>query len=208
MLAMALVCASDADAAEKLKALIVDGQNNHEVWPKSTIMMKQYLEETGMYEVKVERTKFIWKSNREKDWLPKAGAGESEDKPQPMPDPDFNPDLVKALIQELKARHIHLCIDDFGTGYSSLSRLNDFPISTLKIDRSFVKDLGALGENSEIIQTIVNLAHTLRMDVVAEGIEFLEQVSPLIAMRCQYGQGYLFSKPLNSEAASKFLSNQ
>lgn len=122
--------------------------------------------------------------------------------------PDFNPDLVKALIQELKARHIHLCIDDFGTGYSSLSRLNDFPISTLKIDRSFVKDLGALGENSEIIQTIVNLAHTLRMDVVAEGIEFLEQVSPLIAMRCQYGQGYLFSKPLNSEAASKFLSNQ
>jgi hypothetical protein len=93
--AVSLLCVSHAYAAEKLKALIVDGQNNHEVWPKSTVMMKQYLEETGMYEVEVKRTKFIWKSNREKDWLPKAGAGESVDKPQPMPDPDFNPDFSK-----------------------------------------------------------------------------------------------------------------
>ena len=119
-----------------------------------------------------------------------------------------NLDLVKGLIQELQARHIHLCIDDFGTGESSLSRLYDFPISTLKIDQSFIKKLGALGENSEIIKTIVTLAHTLKMDVVAEGIELLEQVSPLIALNCQYGQGYLFSRPLDSEAASKFLSNQ
>ncbi|MCP2728808.1 EAL domain-containing protein [Limnofasciculus baicalensis] len=120
----------------------------------------------------------------------------------------IDPKLVKGLIQELKARQIHLCIDDFGTGYSSLSRLHDFPISTLKIDGSFVKNLGALGENSEIIQLIVTLAHTLKMDVVAEGIELLEQVSPLIAMKCQYGQGYLFSRPLDSEAAGNFLSNQ
>jgi EAL domain-containing protein (putative c-di-GMP-specific phosphodiesterase class I) len=116
-----------------------------------------------------------------------------------------NPDLVKALLLELKQRHIHLCIDDFGTGYSSLSRLHHFPISTLKIDRSFVSRIGALGENSEIVQAIVTLAQTLSMDVVAEGIEMSEQVSPLIALQCEYGQGYFFSRPVDSDAAGELL---
>lgn len=116
-----------------------------------------------------------------------------------------NPDLVRALLLELKQRHIHLCIDDFGTGYSSLSRLHHFPISTLKIDRSFVSRIGALGENSEIVQAIVTLAQTLSMDVVAEGIEVLEQVSPLLALQCEYGQGYFFSKPVDSDAAGELL---
>lgn len=116
-----------------------------------------------------------------------------------------NPDLVRDLLLELKKRKIHLCIDDFGTGYSSLSRLHHFPISTLKIDRSFVSRIGALGENSEIVQAIVTLAQTLSMDVVAEGIELLEQVSPLIALQCEYGQGYFFSKPVDSEAARAML---
>ncbi|NEQ27030.1 MAG: EAL domain-containing protein, partial [Microcoleus sp. SIO2G3] len=116
-----------------------------------------------------------------------------------------NPDLVRDLLLELKKRNIHLCIDDFGTGYSSLSRLHHFPISTLKIDRSFVSRIGALGENSEIVQAIVTLAQTLSMDVVAEGIEVLEQVSPLIALQCEYGQGYFFSKPVDSEAARAML---
>ena len=84
-----------ASAAEKLKALIVDGQNNHEVWPKSTIMMKQYLEDSGLFEVEVARTKFIWKWEREKEWLPYADAGESEGTKKPQPDPDFNPDFSK-----------------------------------------------------------------------------------------------------------------
>jgi EAL domain-containing protein (putative c-di-GMP-specific phosphodiesterase class I) len=119
-----------------------------------------------------------------------------------------NPELVKALLLELKKRKINLCIDDFGTGYSSLSRLHHFPISTLKIDRSFVSRIGALGENSEIVQAIVMLAQTLSMDVVAEGIEVLEQVSPLIALQCEYGQGYFFSKPLDSEAARELLMTQ
>ncbi len=119
-----------------------------------------------------------------------------------------NPDLVKDILLELKKRKIHLCIDDFGTGYSSLSRLHHFPISTLKIDRSFVSRIGALGENSEIVQAIVTLAQTLSMDVVAEGIEVLEQVSPLIALQCEYGQGYLFSKPVDSEAARALLIAQ
>ena len=116
-----------------------------------------------------------------------------------------NPDLVKEILLDLKKRKIHLCIDDFGTGYSSLSRLHNFPISTLKIDRSFVSRIGALGENSEIVQAIVTLAQTLSMDVVAEGIEVSEQVSPLIALQCEYGQGYFFSKPVDSEAAGGLL---
>jgi len=119
-----------------------------------------------------------------------------------------NPDWVKDVLLELKQRKIHLCIDDFGTGYSSLSRLHNFPISTLKIDRSFVSRIGALGENLEIVQTIVNLAQTLGMDVVAEGIEMPEQVDPLIELRCEYGQGYLFSKPLDSEATEALLMSQ
>lgn len=119
-----------------------------------------------------------------------------------------NPDLVRDILLELKKREIHLCIDDFGTGYSSLSRLHHFPISTLKIDRSFVSRIGALGENSEIVQAIVTLAQTLSMDVVAEGIEVSEQVSPLIALQCEYGQGYFFSKPVDSEAAAELLMTE
>jgi diguanylate cyclase (GGDEF)-like protein/PAS domain S-box-containing protein len=119
-----------------------------------------------------------------------------------------NPDLVKDILLELKKRKIHLCIDDFGTGYSSLSRLHNFPISTLKIDRSFVSRIGALGENSEIVQAIVTLAQTLSMDVVAEGIELSEQVSPLIALQCEYGQGYFFSKPVDSNAAEALLMEE
>jgi EAL domain-containing protein (putative c-di-GMP-specific phosphodiesterase class I) len=116
-----------------------------------------------------------------------------------------NPELVKDLLLELKKRQIHLCIDDFGTGYSSLSRLHNFPISTLKIDRSFISRIGALGENSEIVQAIITLARTMSMDVVAEGIELLEQVSPLVALQCHYGQGFLFSKPVDSDGARELL---
>lgn len=119
-----------------------------------------------------------------------------------------NPDLVKEVLLQLKEKKINLCIDDFGTGYSSLSRLHHFPISTLKIDRSFVSRIGALGENSEIVQAIVTLAQTLSMDVVAEGIEVSEQVDPLIALQCEYGQGYYFSKPLDSKAAGELLRTQ
>lgn len=75
----------------KLKALIIDGQNNHVVWPKSTVMMKQYLEETGLFDVDVQRTKFTWRAEREKEFLPLANAGVTEDLPKPKTDPDFAP---------------------------------------------------------------------------------------------------------------------
>jgi len=77
----------------KLKVLIIDGQNNHEVWPKSTIMMKQYLEETGLFEVTINRTMFTWKAQREKDFLPLAGVGQTQDLETPKTDPDFSPDF-------------------------------------------------------------------------------------------------------------------
>jgi len=79
----------------KLKVLIVDGQNNHEVWPKSTIMMKQYLEETGLFEVDICRTKFTWKAEREKAYLSLAGVGETQDLKEPKTDPDFIPAFKK-----------------------------------------------------------------------------------------------------------------
>jgi len=82
-------------AEAKLKVLIVDGQNNHEVWPKSTIMMKQYLEETGLFEVDICRTKFTWKGEREKAYLPLAGVGETQDLKDPKTDPDFIPAFKK-----------------------------------------------------------------------------------------------------------------
>jgi len=85
-------------AAEKLKALIVDGQNNHAVWPKSTIMMKQYLEATGMFEVEIQRTAFISNHEREEKWLPLANAGESKGTKDPQADPAFSPDFSKYSI--------------------------------------------------------------------------------------------------------------
>ena len=87
------MCTFSAEA--KLKVLIVDGQNNHEVWPKSTIMMKQYLEETGLFKVDICRTKFTWKGEREKAFLPMAGVGQTEDLKEPKSDPDFMPSFSK-----------------------------------------------------------------------------------------------------------------
>ncbi len=82
-------------AAEPIRTLIVDGQNNHAVWPKSTIMMREYLEDTGQFEVDVVRTRYLWRWEREQDWLPLAGAGEKEGLKQPKADPDFKPDFAQ-----------------------------------------------------------------------------------------------------------------
>jgi diguanylate cyclase (GGDEF)-like protein/PAS domain S-box-containing protein len=117
-----------------------------------------------------------------------------------------NASAAKAMLQELKALDIHLSIDDFGTGYSSLSYLHSFPIDTLKIDRSFVSRMGANGENSEIVQAIVNLAHSLGMDAIAEGIETQTQLALLEGLQCEHGQGYFFSKPVDAIAAGALLA--
>ncbi|MCS6791082.1 MAG: EAL domain-containing protein [Oscillatoriaceae bacterium SKW80] len=111
-----------------------------------------------------------------------------------------------ALLEQLRARNIGLCIDDFGTGYSSLSYLHRFPINTLKIDRSFVVEMGGDNENSEIARAIVMLAHNLGMYVVAEGVETEQHLVQLWAMQCEYAQGYFFSKPLDSKAAEELIA--
>lgn len=109
-------------------------------------------------------------------------------------------------LKQLKDLGVRLCIDDFGTGYSSLSRLHEFPIDTLKIDRSFVERMGA--SSSETVQMIVTLAHSMGMDVVAEGIETPEELERLTALGCEFGQGYLFSPPVPAQEAKLWLQNQ
>jgi diguanylate cyclase (GGDEF)-like protein len=107
-----------------------------------------------------------------------------------------NADAAIEMLRGLKALGVKLSIDDFGTGYSSLNYLHRFPIDTLKIDRSFVSFLERGTENGEIVRTIVYLAKALMLDVVAEGIENMRQLNQLQSLGCEYGQGYLFSRPL------------
>jgi diguanylate cyclase (GGDEF)-like protein/PAS domain S-box-containing protein len=114
-------------------------------------------------------------------------------------------DTAIARLLRLKSTGIQLSIDDFGTGYSSLSYLYRLPIDTLKIDRSFVSRIGAQGEDSEIVETIVALAHHLKLDVIAEGVETAEQLAQLQALGCEYGQGYYFSRPVDAETASDLI---
>lgn len=100
-----------------------------------------------------------------------------------------------ATLSHLKELGIQLAIDDFGTGYSSLSYLHRFPIDTLKVDRSFIQRIDVDGEQLAIVRTIITLAWNLGMEVVAEGVETSRQLAQLRALRCEYAQGYLFSKP-------------
>lgn len=117
-----------------------------------------------------------------------------------------NTESATAVLLQLKGLGILLSLDDFGTGYSSLSYLHRFPIDSLKIDRSFVSRMGFGDKNSKIVQAIILLAQTLGIEVIAEGIETVEQQAQLSALRCHYGQGYLFSKPLASATATALIS--
>lgn len=110
------------------------------------------------------------------------------------------------ILTQLKHRGIKILIDDFGTGYSSLSYLQNLPIDTLKIDRSFVKNLESPGKDLEITKTIVNLAKCLNLDIIAEGIETPVQKEILQSLGCEAGQGYWFSPPLNWTGITNFLS--
>lgn len=109
------------------------------------------------------------------------------------------------LFDELNSLGVKIAIDDFGTGYSSLSYLQRFPVSTLKIDRSFTSDIPANQDTSTIIYSIITLAHALDMKVVAEGIETKEQSEILTSQNCNIGQGYYFSKPLTREKMTEYL---
>jgi diguanylate cyclase (GGDEF)-like protein/PAS domain S-box-containing protein len=116
-----------------------------------------------------------------------------------------NPDTALETMQDLKALGVGLHMDDFGTGYSSLNHLHRYPFDTLKIDRSFIQGIAEEQESMEIVGTILDLARSLRMDVVAEGIETAEQVERLKSIGCRLGQGYYFGKPMDAERVSAML---
>jgi diguanylate cyclase (GGDEF)-like protein len=116
-----------------------------------------------------------------------------------------NTETASSMLKQLRGLGVQVGIDDFGTGYSSLSYLYRFPVNTLKIDRFFISKLGAGDENSEIVRTIITLANNLGMEVVAEGVETAEQFAELRALKCDYGQGFFFSKPLEARYAQALL---
>jgi diguanylate cyclase (GGDEF)-like protein/PAS domain S-box-containing protein len=114
-------------------------------------------------------------------------------------------DVVVDRLHALKALGVRLAVDDFGTGYSSLSYLRRFPIDVLKIDRSFVEELGQAAAPAALVQTIINLAQALQLRTVAEGIEVAQQRDELRALGCDLGQGYLFAKPLTTPEMAALL---
>jgi len=118
------------------------------------------------------------------------------------------PEAARDVFLRLKACGFRLTIDDFGTGYSSLSYLQRFPVDRLKIDRSFLKDTAASPDTESIIRAIIDLARHLNMEVVAEGIERPKQLEQLTAMDCEFGQGFLFSKPMAPEPVERLLRQE
>lgn len=120
-----------------------------------------------------------------------------------------NTESMNVLLEELRARRIELAIDDFGTGYSSLSYLDRLPVQVLKIDRQFINTMGGSGDQAngpvEIIKATISLAHSLKIMVVAEGIETAQQYRLLRSYGCDYGQGYYIAKPLSADEAARFI---
>ena len=111
------------------------------------------------------------------------------------------------LLKRLKALGVQLCIDDFGTGFSVLSRLHQFPIDSVKIDRTFIEQLDGKPESLEPIKTVMSLAHSRGMNVIAEGIETTPQLEQIRTLDCQFAQGYLFSHPVEHQAAGALLKS-
>lgn len=113
---------------------------------------------------------------------------------------------VLAILQDIAAQGISIALDDFGTGYSALSYLTRFPVDTLKIDRSFIKDLPGDRSSAELVKAIVSLGHSLEMNLVAEGVETREQAEHLIGLGCQLVQGYLYGKPVPDAVFSQMVA--
>jgi EAL domain-containing protein (putative c-di-GMP-specific phosphodiesterase class I) len=110
-----------------------------------------------------------------------------------------------AILDRLKARGIKLSLDDFGTGYSSLAYLKRFPIDTLKIDRAFIRDVTTNSDDAAITVAVIGMAHNLKLQVVAEGVETREQFDFLRRHQCDQIQGYYVSRPLPAEEITELL---
>jgi EAL domain-containing protein (putative c-di-GMP-specific phosphodiesterase class I) len=119
-----------------------------------------------------------------------------------------DPKRTIGLLKELRQMGLHLAIDDFGTGYSSLSALQQFPIGTLKIDQSFVRDVPGDANDVTLVRTIIDMGRSLGMQVVAEGVETLEQLGFLRMAGCDFAQGRLFGEACNAQALGELLARQ
>ena len=117
-----------------------------------------------------------------------------------------NTDAIVAMLDELNRMGIRTSMDDFGTGYSSLSYLRRLPLFSMKIDRSFVKDVDTNPDDATIAKAIIAMAHSLKLRVIAEGVETRRQVLLLRELGCDEMQGHLLSKPIPPEEAAQFLA--
>jgi EAL domain-containing protein (putative c-di-GMP-specific phosphodiesterase class I) len=115
---------------------------------------------------------------------------------------------INELLKQLQSRQIKICIDDFGQGYSSLSYLHQFPIDILKIDICFVREINQNSPQGKIARAIFRLAKDLGLEVVAEGVEMLEQIDTLMTLDCSLAQGYYFSSPLSPDAIASLLQSK
>jgi EAL domain-containing protein (putative c-di-GMP-specific phosphodiesterase class I) len=114
-------------------------------------------------------------------------------------------DVAIARLSEFKALGVQLAIDDFGTGYSSLNYVREFPVDILKIDKSFIDGLVNESPSSSLVTTVLELARVLELKAVAEGVEGADQLEHLRALNCDFGQGFLFARPLNDAGLREIL---
>ncbi len=119
-----------------------------------------------------------------------------------------DPKRTIGLLNELYAMGLHLAIDDFGTGYSSLSALQQFPIGTLKIDQSFVRDVAVDSNDAALVRTIIDMGKSLELEVIAEGVEASEQLEFLRRHGCFYAQGRLFGDAMEADRLLAILASQ
>jgi EAL domain-containing protein (putative c-di-GMP-specific phosphodiesterase class I) len=113
-----------------------------------------------------------------------------------------------AILKQIEEMGLRVTMDDFGTGYSSLSYLKNIPLSCLKIDKSFISDINQDENADKLIESIISIAHGLGLEVVAEGVEEKHQVDHLIALNCEYLQGYYFSRPVPQNEVADILQKQ
>ena len=119
-----------------------------------------------------------------------------------------NPDSIAEVLKQLKELGVEIHMDDFGTGYSSLNYLHRFPLDVLKIDRAFLGTKSLENEYADVVQTVVALAHTLNMQVIVEGVETEQHLQKLLALNCDFAQGFYFSKPLTEADARELLASK
>ena len=117
-----------------------------------------------------------------------------------------DPEHAVRVLRSLSSAGLRIAVDDFGTGYSSLAYLTRFPLTSLKIDKSFVADVLSDEADATIVRTVIDMAHTLRFTVVAEGVETQPQAALLRSLGCEQAQGFLFGRPMPAAEVARFMA--